>query len=197
MSEDTYPKPEHGWTCFHCGETFMTKGGARDHFGYTPAETPGCVIKAIEVGEERGLLHALRRAECERDQWRELQHRAGEALERRINEVRVLRQMFKTPEVDDFLRGVHLEAIHQVERWGDSSDLAKNAEDWFWLIGYLAGKALRSVIEGNHDKSRHHCISTAAALYNWHCAISGTNVSMSPGRSDLAEMVEQKLGGAT
>lgn len=23
-TSDTYQKPEHGWTCFHCGETFTT-----------------------------------------------------------------------------------------------------------------------------------------------------------------------------
>lgn len=54
--------PEHGWTCFHCGETFKTPGAARDHFGFDPSSEPGCRIKA---GSERGLLMALRRAEEE------------------------------------------------------------------------------------------------------------------------------------
>lgn len=62
-----YMKPEHGWTCFHCGETFTTPGGARDHFGADPLCTPGCQIK---VGEERGLLMALRRAEAELARYR-------------------------------------------------------------------------------------------------------------------------------
>lgn len=57
---DTYPKPVHGWTCFHCGETFTTYGGARDHFGADQLKDPACRIK---VGEERGLVMALRRAE--------------------------------------------------------------------------------------------------------------------------------------
>lgn len=35
--EDTYPAPRHGWTCFHCGETFKTEEGARIHFGETPS----------------------------------------------------------------------------------------------------------------------------------------------------------------
>ena len=59
---DTYQQPEHGWTCFHCGETFKKFGAARDHFGATLDETAGCQIKA---GEERGLLMALRK--CQMD----------------------------------------------------------------------------------------------------------------------------------
>lgn len=58
--------PAHGWTCFHCGETFTTEGAARDHFGARPEDTAACRIKA---GEERGLLATLRRAEgCIREE---------------------------------------------------------------------------------------------------------------------------------
>ena len=32
----TYTAPPHGWTCFHCGETFRTPGAARLHFGELP-----------------------------------------------------------------------------------------------------------------------------------------------------------------
>ena len=59
--EDTYQTPEHGWTCFHCGETFKKWGAARDHFGGSIDGSAGCQIKA---GEERGLLMALRKAEA-------------------------------------------------------------------------------------------------------------------------------------
>jgi hypothetical protein len=61
--EGTYTKPAHGWTCFHCGETFTTFGSARDHFGATPNAEPGCLIK-VRLGEERGLLMELRKAEA-------------------------------------------------------------------------------------------------------------------------------------
>ena len=57
---DTYARPAHGWTCFHCGETFTTPGSAEDHFGATPDFVAGCVVKA---GSKRGLLMALRRLE--------------------------------------------------------------------------------------------------------------------------------------
>lgn len=60
MTECFYEKPEHGWTCFHCGETFNAVGAARDHFGFDPSSDPACRIKA---GAERGLVMRLREAE--------------------------------------------------------------------------------------------------------------------------------------
>jgi hypothetical protein len=166
-----------------------------------------------------------------------------------------LKQLINSPEIDAFLRGTHVEAVHQVERWGTAHDRAKRPADWFWLVAYLAGKALHAanadvlpryrhvkrgttyeviaqgedennrgtrvvVYRGEDDgkiwvrpaaqffdgrfeelppapneKALHHCISTAAALYNWHCAIKGVDLSMCPGRSDLAEMVDGKFPG--
>lgn len=103
---------------------------------------------------------------------------------------RALRAMINKPELVDFLRGVRLEAIHQVERWSADHDRAKRPADWFWLVGYLAGKALHAAIASDRDKARHHCVSTAAALYNWHCAIQGFDVRMCPGRADVAVNVE-------
>jgi len=106
-----------------------------------------------------------------------------------------LHKAINAPELLDFLRGVHVEAVHQVERWGTAHDRAKRPADWFWLVGYLAGKALHSAVICDIDKALHHCISTAAALYNWHCAIKGVDVRMCPGRSDLAEIVDGNFPG--
>lgn len=64
---DSYEAPAHGWTCFHCGDTFTTFGSARDHFGTTPVGVPGCIIKA---GEERGILMALRKLEARHEELR-------------------------------------------------------------------------------------------------------------------------------
>ena len=62
-AERTYPMPEHGWTCFFCGETFKKYGAALDHFGARPDAAPaGCLLK-VQPGEERGLLMALRKTE--------------------------------------------------------------------------------------------------------------------------------------
>lgn len=92
-----------------------------------------------------------------------------------------LRELINSPEIEDFLKGVKLEAIHQIERFGHAHDREKSAENWFWLVGYLSGKALRAAITGDRDKALHHCISSAAALMNWHSAIkrdtSGTSLS--------------------
>lgn len=106
-----------------------------------------------------------------------------------------LRELINTPEIENFLRAVHIEAVHQVERWGTSHDRAKRSADWFWLVGYLAGKALHAAILGERDKALHHCISSAAALYNWHCAIKGVDVRMCPGRSDLATLIDREFPG--
>ena len=65
--DDTYQQPEHGWTCFHCGDTFTTPGSARDHFGHDPGSATACKIKA---GGERGLLMELRKAEDELTRYR-------------------------------------------------------------------------------------------------------------------------------
>src|SRR3546814_20855838 len=80
-------------------------------------------------------------------------------------EAQRLRALIDSPEMDNFLRAVHIEAAHQVEKWGMANDRAKRPADWFWLVGYLAGKALHSTVAGDHEKALHHCISTSAALY--------------------------------
>jgi len=91
------------------------------------------------------------------------------------------RQLLNTPELRDFSEGVTLEALHQRERWGAEHDAGKAPADWFWLVGYLAGKALHAQTSGNTEKALHHTISTAAALANWHAAITGENTAMRPG----------------
>lgn len=88
-----------------------------------------------------------------------------------LEEAERLRTLINTPEIEDFLQGVRLESAHQIERWGTAHDRDKSAENWYWLVGYLGGKALRSSITGDRDKALHHCISSAAALMNWHRAI--------------------------
>lgn len=98
----------------------------------------------------------------------------------------IRQELLNTPEVRDFATGVVMEALHQRERWGSEHDAGKTPADWFWLVGYLAGKALHAQIAGNTNKALHHTISTAAALANWHAAITGTHTAMRPGIDNAA-----------
>ena len=91
------------------------------------------------------------------------------------NEIIRLDELINNAHITDFLEAVRLESAHQIERWGESDRQNKMPEDWFWLVGYLAGKALRANIEGDADKAKHHTISSAAALYNWHRFIAGAD----------------------
>jgi hypothetical protein len=98
-----------------------------------------------------------------------------------------LKAVINTPELATFSTGVVLEAAHQRERWGSEHDAGKEPSDWYWLLGYLAGKALAAHLAGNRDKALHHTISSAAALANWHAAITGEHTSMRPGIEPPAE----------
>lgn len=59
---DTYPTPKHGWTCFHCGETFpgnlAGQRAAQLHFGASIHDEPKCQISAHHL---RAMETDLRR----------------------------------------------------------------------------------------------------------------------------------------
>lgn len=112
----------------------------------------------------------------------------SDALRAVLAELEQYRKLINTPQVTDFLESVRAEAAHQVHRWGEAHDRGKSAENWFWLVGYLAGKALRATIEGDRDKALHHTISSAAALLNWHAAISAD--ATAAGRGDDRDLEE-------
>jgi len=84
-----------------------------------------------------------------------------------------------TPEIADFLAAVAREALHQRERWGPAGDAGKSDADWFWLLGYLGGKAMRP--DASEEKRLHHIITTAAACLNWHGARVGAYAPTTPG----------------
>ena len=95
-----------------------------------------------------------------------------------------LTALLNTPEVEDFDAAIPLEAAHQQERWGAEHDAGKEPQDWFWLLGYLAGKALASAKAGDIEKAKHHCISSAAVLRNWHAHLRSGVSAMRPGISE-------------
>jgi hypothetical protein len=98
--------------------------------------------------------------------------------------------MERKPIIDDFIGGTIEEADYQVSLWGTEDRESKSHIDYFWLVGYLAGKALASAIQGDTDKARHHTISTAAVLLHWHGKISGeiTSVRFEPGSRDAKRL---------
>lgn len=95
------------------------------------------------------------RAEAEAQ--RELDHHRRESL-------------IQHPETGEFLRGALVEAAYQREAWPDQ-DEAKSDSDWFWTLGYLAGKSLRPDVDDEHRL--HHIEAAAALLANWHAAVKG------------------------
>lgn len=81
-----------------------------------------------------------------------------------------------TPEMVDFLEAVKLEAAHQQERW-EKTDKFKDEAEWYWLIGWLGGKAITDPHEKADkrtakERKQHRVITVAAAAYNWHRAIA-------------------------
>lgn len=93
--------------------------------------------------------------------------------------------LLNLPELHDFSQGVVLEAAHQRQRWGLLHDREKTPLDWFWLIGYLAQKVVVALGVDDVEKAKHHTISTAATLNNWHAAISSDNTQPQIKRGEL------------
>src|SRR5574342_924622 len=100
------------------------------------------------------------------------------ALKARVLE---LEGLINTPHTDDWIKAVQLEAAHQVERWGAAHDEGKAPADWFWLLGYLGGKALASAVKGDSEKAKHHMVSSGAVLLNWFRHVTGDSQTMRPG----------------
>jgi len=111
-----------------------------------------------------------------------------ETLQRERNEavaeVARLNAIINSPQSGDFLRAVSTEAEHQRQRWGSEHDAGKTNADWNALIGYLLAKALIAMATGDREKSEHHVITAAAALKNWHAAVTGHDNVMRPGYAD-------------
>lgn len=119
-----------------------------------------------------------------------------------------LHALVNTPELVDFPRAIHLEAVQQLDRWGSADRHGKKPVDWHWLVAHLAGRSLEHhkeaerlelVVNGLHradavlmgmlrdqiayhrEKAVHHTITAAAALNHWHASIVGRPTAMRPG----------------
>ena len=99
-------------------------------------------------------------------------------------------KLWDGPETEDFLEAVRKEAAFQVAKWGVSHDRAKQPEDFVFLVGYLGGKASQSQKDGNLEKAKHHTISSAAVLFNWHQRLCAGQGQFQPGSDDAAKIEE-------
>lgn len=82
------------------------------------------------------------------------------------------RKLINTPEIEDFLRAVKIEAAHQQEKWAETDPMKSDA-DFYWLIGWLGGKAVTDPHEDGDERTArerllHRIVTVAAAAYNWH-----------------------------
>lgn len=116
----------------------------------------------------------------------ELNQRYVEQFEPMREEITRLRIAINTPETEDFLKGMPLEAAHQIERWGSDHDRNKSTFDWVFLIGHLTTRAagyydISEMDEKFLKKAKHHCITAAAALLNWHRYMSDEQKNFLPG----------------
>lgn len=81
-------------------------------------------------------------------------------------------KIINTPEIEDFLRAVKIEAAHQREKWAETDPMKSDA-DFYWLIGWLGGKAVTDAHEPDDSRTErerrlHRIVTVAAAAYNWH-----------------------------
>lgn len=132
-----------------------------------PNGIPGC--PGVEFFEECCRLCKQGRA-AEEFEHADAESHAADALD--AAKYRAL----NTPEIHDFIAAVEREALHQRDLWAAHGDAGKTDADWFWLIGYLGGKAINKP-----EKQLHHIITTAAACLNWHGARVGAYTAMRPG----------------
>lgn len=138
-----------------------------------------------------------------------------------IHDARAARELLRlidTPELVDFPKAVHLEAVHQVQRWGSADRDMKTPYQWHWLLAHLAGRALehhkeaerllevRDLYEDqrstelfeffdeqvahHRQKAVHHTITAAAVLSHWHASIVGKHTGMQPGSVSAAQTAE-------
>jgi hypothetical protein len=146
-------------------EPFLLDYDADKHSGYvSPHPSPRAL-----------LLNLLARIHRDGGQYVEA-HGVEKATHDAEMEVARLHSIIHSPESDDFLKGVSIEAEYQRQLHGvDDTDARYDWHQWFWVVGYLAGKALAACKSGEGDgaKARHHLVTTAALLHNWHNTLTG------------------------
>lgn len=203
MASD-YNGGEYDWSC-RCGAVGHWKDGCLDSWDNHIRNLPLADAEAEKWLREHDAeleANAVSAAAAARNaiqedylrlftKFHKLQQEVTHQLAEARAELEALKKLLNTPEIEDFDKAVPLEAAHQVQRWGAAHDDGKAPENWFWLLGYLGGKALAAAKAGDIDKAKHHCISSAAALRNWHAHLRAGFSVMRPGIAEPAEAASQ------
>lgn len=115
IEPQTYQTPEHGWTCFHCGETFPpTAEGqidAKRHFGFDIYATPGCVEKV--TAPERRLLLQVRALQEQLARYREEDSDADRSMARMQSEHAIALRRAEENGYASALRDIHYSSAPQ------------------------------------------------------------------------------------
>lgn len=83
-----------------------------------------------------------------------------------------VRERINTPEIEDFMSAVKIEAAHQGARWV-RHDGKKTIANWAGLFGWLIGKALSDEhelddVRSPRERLLHRIVALAAAASRWH-----------------------------
>lgn len=87
--------------------------------------------------------------------------------------------LVNNPEIEDFVKGVQLEAAHQLERWGIENEEANPPHHFVLVMAKLLGKLSTDIFDRDHEKFKHHCIAIAAEMHNIHRQVDkeGTQIN--------------------
>jgi hypothetical protein len=100
-----HPAPHYGWSCFHCGETFLSVGAAQLHFGANPRVPPACALTTLLAAERAPLeaqlasVYEIYHAEVRRSE--ALDQQIGEARERALEDVLAIAQGWLKSDYDE------------------------------------------------------------------------------------------------
>ncbi len=88
------------------------------------------------------------------------------------NQIEMLHEFYQeqinTPEIDDFIKAVKVEAAHQTEKWGAEEEAKKYHFDYALVLDKLKGKQAIAIWDRNAEKYKHHLITMAAVCHNVH-----------------------------
>ncbi len=146
------------------------------------SDAVACLAGALHEARPDGPTNDADRMVTEARGLRAVASEVADELGRVRRDLEALQALIGRPHIGAWVDEVIAEAAHQRRRWGSEHDEGKEPQDWFWLIGFLAGKCLRAHLDGDTEKARHHTVSTAAALAHWAAGIDGIETVMRPGK---------------